>query len=256
MTVRRRSVYRPHIVVLEHHPRAHLGALSDPLERVADITLVRGLDNGPAATAQVDRLIAHGGYDGVIALGGPMAVYERDAVPHLLDSLRLLDDALKRDVPVLGLCLGSQMLSEVAGSPAFSGRDRGMPAEVGYFPLHMTEVGRDDPVMEAFAGPEPVLFWHQDTHNLPPGGVHLAATDLYSMAAFRLGRHVYGLQYHLETTPEMLAVWAEQSPLLAAAGVDGGALIEQARGLEPVIRRRAERLADLFLGWVREGAEG
>lgn len=256
MTGSRRPAGRPRVVVLEHHPRAHLGALSGPLERAADITLVRGLDNGPAATAQVDRLIAHGGYDGVIALGGPMAVYERDAAPHLLDSLRLLDDALKRDVPVLGLCLGSQMLSEVAGSPVFSGRDRGMPAEVGFFPLRTTEAGRDDPVMEAFAGPEPVLFWHQDTHDLPPGGVHLATTDLCSMAAYRLGPHVYGLQYHLETTPEMLAVWVEQSPLLASAGVDGGALIEQARGLGPVILRRAGRLADLFLGWVREEAGG
>jgi GMP synthase (glutamine-hydrolysing) len=244
---------RPRIVILEHHPRAPLGALSGPLERAADLVIVRGFDNGPEATAQVEHLIAKGDYDGVIALGGPMAVYERETVPHLLDSLRLLEDALARDVPVIGLCLGSQMLSEVAGSSAFSGRDRGMPAEVGYFPLRVTEMGRDDPVMEAFAGPEPVLFWHQDTHDLPPGGVHLAATDLYCMAAFRLGPHVYGLQYHLEVTPEMLAVWVEQSPLLAVAGVDGGALMEQARRLAPVIRTRAGRLADLFLGWVREG---
>jgi GMP synthase (glutamine-hydrolysing) len=247
---------RPRIVVLEHHPRAHLGALSAPLERAADLTVVRGLDDGPAATAQVDRLVSQGNYDGVVALGGPMAVYDRDAVPHLLDSLRLLDDALARDVPVLGLCLGSQMLSEVAGSAAFSGRDRGMPAEVGYFPLRVTEKGRDDPVMLAFAGPEPVLFWHQDTHELPRDGVHLASTDLYSMAAFRLGPHVYGLQYHLEVTLDMLAVWVAQSPLLAVAGVDGGALLEQARGLASVIRRRAESLADLFLGWTREDAGG
>ena len=245
---------RPRIAILEHHPRDPLGALSGPLEGAADLVIVRGFDNGPEATAQVEDLVADGDYDGVIALGGPMAVYERGAVPHLLDSLRLLDDALKRGVPILGLCLGSQMLSEVAGSPVFSGRDRGMAAEVGFFPLRMTEEGRHDPVMEAFAGPEPVLFWHQDTHDLPPGGVHLASTDLYSMAAFRLGRHVYGFQYHLETTPELLAAWVKQSPLLAVAGVDGGVLLEQARGLGPVIRRRAERLADLFLEWVREDA--
>jgi GMP synthase-like glutamine amidotransferase len=218
--------------------------------------IVRGYDHGSEATAQVERLVAKGDYDGVIALGGPMAVYERETVPHVRDSLRLLDDALQRDLPVLGLCLGSQMLSEVAGSPVFSGRDRGMPAEVGFFRLHMTEAGSHDPVMEAFAGPEPVLFWHQDTHDLPPGGVHLAATDLYSMAAFMLGPHVYGFQYHLETTPELLKVWVKQSPLLAAAGVDGGVLVEQARGLGPVIHRRAERLADLFLGWMREDAGG
>lgn len=245
----------PCIVVLEHHPRDPLGALSEPLLRGADITLVRGFDNGSAATAQIDRLIAQGGYDGVVALGGPMAVYEWDTVPHLLDSLRLLDDAVHRDLPVLGLCLGSQMLSQVAGSPVFSGRERGMPAEVGFFPLRMTEAGLRDPVMQAFAGSEPVLFWHQDTHDLPPGGVHLAATDLYSMAAFRLSPHAYGLQYHLETTPETLAVWVEQSPLLGVAGVDGAALIEQGRGLGPVIRRRAERLAELFLSWVRETME-
>jgi len=241
---------RPRIVVLEHHPRAHLGALAAPLEGAADLTVIRGFANGPDATAQVECLVAGGGYDGVIALGGPMAVYERDTVPHLRDSLRLLGDAVRREVPVLGLCLGSQMLSEVAGSPAFSGRERGMPAEVGFFPLHVTEAGGEDPVMEVFAGPEPVLFWHQDTHDLPSGGVHLAATDLYSMAAFRLGTHVYGLQYHLETTPEMLAVWVEQSSLLATAGVDGGALLEQAQGLGPVIHRRAERLAALFVGWA------
>jgi GMP synthase (glutamine-hydrolysing) len=256
MTDRRRPAGRPRIAILEHHPRDPLGALSRPLERAADLVVVRGFDNGSEATAQVEHLVAKGDYDGVIALGGPMAVYEREAVPHLLDSLRLLDDALNRGVPILGLCLGSQMLSEVAGSPVFSGRDRGMPAEVGFFPLRMTEAGRHDPVMQAFSGPEPVLFWHQDTHDLPRGGVHLAATDLYSMAAFRLGPHVYGFQYHLETTPELLAVWVKQSPLLAVAGVDGGVLLEQARGLGPVIHSRAERLAELFLGWVREDTGG
>lgn len=256
MIGRRERGARPRIVILEHHPRAPLGALCEPLERAADLVIVRGFVNSPEATAQVELLIAKGEYDGVIALGGPMAVYDRDAVPHLLDSLRLLYDALERDVPVLGLCLGSQLLSEVAGSSVFSGRDRGMRAEVGFFPLRVTEAGSDDPVMEVFAGPEPVLFWHQDTHDLPPGAIHLAGTDLYSMAAFRLGLHVYGLQYHLETTPGILAAWVEQSPLLAVARVDGGALLEQARELEPVNRGRAERLAELFLGWVREGARG
>lgn len=251
-----RPAERPRIVVLQHHRRVPLGALAEPLERGADVVTIRGYEEAAAAQTAVDQWVACGGYDGIVALGGPMGVYDRDTEPHLDDSLRLLRDALRRGLPILGLCLGSQLLSEALGAPVFNGAERGLAAEVGFKTMRLTDAGRDDPVMRIFAGPEPVLFWHRDTHDLPPGAAHLAATDLYPVAAYRWGARAYGLQFHLEATPEILDVWVAVSPLAALPQADRSLILEQVQDLEPVIRARAARLVELFLGWADEGARG
>ncbi len=251
---------RPRVVVLRHHQRVPLGALAAPLEEQAELILVEGFRGEPGATGTptsdlVDRLIHSGGYDAVIALGGPMGVYEVVEHAHLGDSLRLLGDALQRDLPILGLCLGSQLLAEAAGATVFPGNERALPPEVGFYPVGLTPDGRRDPVMQIYAGKEPLLFWHRDTHDLPPGGRLLAATRNYPVSAYRLRTRAYGLQFHLETLPEQLEVWVEQSPLVAEAGIDPQAVLTEARRREPQIRERARRLVELFLRWAAAAQE-
>jgi GMP synthase (glutamine-hydrolysing) len=183
----------------------------------------------------------------VIALGGPAGVYEADRYPFLHDSLRLVSDAVTREVPILGVCLGAQLLSEALGSPVFSGAHRDLGPEVGFYPLVLTADGMSDPATTIYAPPAPTLFWHRDTHDLPRGAVLLASTRLYAMAAFRWGRWAYGLQFHLETTLDSLPTWVAQSPLAAESGVDREHLLRRGAELDGVIRSRAAAMAELLL---------
>ncbi len=245
---------RPRVVVLEHHERVRLGALAPALEDHSRLRVLRGYRDPEQGHLEIEALIASGEYDGLIALGSPDGVYDADHLPYLHDSLRIMADALRRGAPVLGLCLGSQMLAHLAGARVFPGSERGLEPEVGYFPLRLTEAGAADPVMAIYADPPPVLFWHRDTHDLPRDAVRLAATDLYATSAFRLGRWAYGVQFHLETTADLLPVWVAQSPLPAEAGVNTDAILEDAARFDAVVRERGARLAELFTAWAAEYA--
>lgn len=247
----------PRIVVLEHSPRAPLGALVPVLAAGAELIVVRGCGGPPEvemeAAALTAQLMADGAYDGLIALGGSMGVYEQQRYVCLSDSLRLVGDAVRREVPTLGLGLGSQLLAESLGSPVFRGSNRGLPEEMGFMPLYVTRQGGTDSAMRIFAASEPQLFWHRDTHDVPEEAVHLASTAVYHTAAFRWGRWAYGFQFHMEATADIVEQWAEEDAAqLEAQGIDRRALIAQAWMLDDLIREKADRLADLFLSWVRE----
>lgn len=240
---------RPRILVLQHHERSPLGALHMPLAEEAELVFVRGYQDLEAARAVLSGLRRDGGYHGVVALGGPMSVYDREEHPFLGDSLLVLEEALAADLPVLGLCLGAQLLSEAAGSRVYSGAERGRSPEVGFFPLFPTEEGRSDPVSRLFLG-SPVLFWHRDTHDLPLGAALLARTERFDVSAFRLAPNAYGLQFHLEITPDILQLWVAESLLGKAERIEAPPLLEEAYADEGPIRARAASLARLFLGWV------
>ncbi|GAB4259290.1 MAG: glutamine amidotransferase [Thermoleophilia bacterium] len=244
---------RSTIVVLQHSPRDPLGALTPPLEKATRLVTVRGYEDLAAARALVDDLIAHQAYAGVIALGGPMGVYDRHAVPHLQLSMDVIADALRRGAPFLGLCLGSQLLAEVLGSPVFPGARRSLAPEVGFLPLSLTDAGRKDPVMRLFDSGEPVMLWHEDTHDLPRNAVLLASSATYAVEAFRVGDRTYGLQFHPEATPETIATWVEEDRRrLGELGLAANAVVDDARRYREAISRRAQNLGRLFAGWVHE----
>ena len=141
---------------------------------------------------------------GLIFMGGPMSA--NDDLPYLRQEIDIIREAAGRGQPMLGICLGSQMIAKALGARVY----RNPVKEIGWFSVHPTEAGKRDLLLSALESPETVLQWHGETFDLPAGADLLAYSELCRNQAFRVGNHVYGLQFHLEVTPPMIADWCEQ----------------------------------------------
>lgn len=143
------------------------------------------------------------GYNGLIILGGPMNVDEASRYPHLKHELALIEAGMKMDIPILGICLGAQLIAKSLG--AWVGRNA--EKEIGWFLVKPTEEGEKDPLLKHFHSPEPLFHWHGDTFDLPRGSTHLALSEKCLQQAFRFGDKVYGFQFHLEVDEPMVERW-------------------------------------------------
>src|SRR5215831_8812638 len=164
---------------------------------------------------------------GLIVLGGPMAVYEAERHPFLKTESGLVERALTAGRPVLGICLGAQLVASVLGARVYAGERR----EVGWAPITLTDDGRDDAVFGLIEPTCTVFHMHGDAYELPPDAKNLARSTLYEQQAFRWGDLVYGLQFHLEFTEAMIQRFAsepETRTYIAQAGVDPASLLPDA----------------------------
>lgn len=152
---------------------------------------------------QGDPVPDHPG-DGLIVLGGPMGVYEEAQFPWMSRELEAIRRCLAQSIPVLGICLGSQMLAHAAGGQVY----RGALPEVGWYPIEPTPSGRLDPLLLGLPEKFEALHWHGDTFALPPGAKLLASSARYQNQIFKIGSNAYGFQCHLEVTEEMVRSWA------------------------------------------------
>jgi GMP synthase (glutamine-hydrolysing) len=215
-------------VVLQHTPSEGPGRLADLLAardiRCDVLPIYRKGVAVPATLADGQLLIS---------MGGPMGVAdaERPEFRYLADELALLRGLIARDAPVLGICLGAQMLAAAAGARVYPntrpGPDGALVAarEVGWGPVDF--IARDEPALAGLAARELVLHWHGDTFDLPAGAVHLASTPVCRHQAFRLGRRQFGLQFHCELARDTVADWVsgDAAYVREALGPDGGAQI-------------------------------
>jgi GMP synthase-like glutamine amidotransferase len=148
-----------------------------------------------------------GSFTHLVVLGGPMAVYEMDRTPYLADEAVLIEKALKANKPVLGVCLGAQMLANVLGSRVYPGGTK----EIGWSEVTLSDEGIADPCMRELAvdgtRTAQVFQWHGDTFDLPTGAVRLASSEAYPNQAFRSAGRVYALQFHIEVTPAIVTGW-------------------------------------------------
>jgi GMP synthase (glutamine-hydrolysing) len=155
---------------------------------------------------------------GLVVMGGPMGVYEQARYPFLADEMRLIEQALRADKPVLGVCLGSQLLAAVLGSPVNPGRRK----EIGWHRVTLTPAAAADPLWVGVPSSFTGYHWHGDAFELPRGATGLAASELTACQAFRHGRSAYGLLFHLEVTESIIAAMvAAFADECVAAGVDG-----------------------------------
>ena len=140
------------------------------------------------------------GLGGLVVLGGPMAVYEAERHPFLRQESTLVERALTAGRPVLGVCLGAQLIASVLGARVYAGEKR----EVGWAPITLTDDGRDDAVFGQIEPTCTVFHMHGDTYELPADATQLARSAQYEQQAFEWGGVVYGLQFHLEFTESMI----------------------------------------------------
>jgi GMP synthase-like glutamine amidotransferase len=187
------------------------------------------------------------GYGALILLGGPMSVYDESEFPYLVEELKLLALALKDSVPVLGVCLGAQLLARAAGAKVYPGP----VCEIGYYSVSVTDDGRDDVLMAGLPGELNVFQWHGDTFDLPEGATRIASSEAYKNQMFRVGSVAYGTQFHLEVTLEMVASWVEtQRDEVERAGLDAEEILSASKGQLPVIHKNGAVIIKRFLELV------
>ncbi len=176
--------------VLQHVPFEGIGSIASWLEaHGADVSYTRFFED-PALPQPNSR-------DFVIVMGGPMSVNDESTLPWLRPEKQFIRDAVERGIPVLGVCLGAQLIAGALGGRVY----RNSQKEIGWFPIEATPSST-----HAFRFPEKcaVFHWHGETFDLPSGAVRLARSPACENQAFQIGQHVIGLQFHLETTPESL----------------------------------------------------
>jgi GMP synthase (glutamine-hydrolysing) len=200
------------LMVFQHVAAEPLGTLHARIRERGHRVRFHNFQRHPDAEPNVDR------YAGLVVLGGPMNVEEQHRFPHLKRELVAIEAALRQDKPVLGICLGAQLLAHVLGAPV----SRHVQHEIGWYDLETTEAGRDDAVLGPLGETAPVFQWHACTFGLPPGAEQLARTGTCEQQAFRYGGNAYGFQFHLEVDAPMIERWLRLPAYreeLAASGI-------------------------------------
>jgi len=236
---------RPKVLVFQHVPYEPLGTLDPLLKdsgfRIRYVNFGREPDSRPALE----------GYEALIVLGGPMNSDQIDSYPNLITEVDVIREAVERNMSVLGICLGAQLLAKALGGSV----SRNEVREIGWYDVEMTPVGLKDSVLSAFAPSQEVFQWHEDGITLPPEADLLASSPASQVQAFRHGEHIYGFQFHLEVNRPLIERWltvpAHQVTLQEEKGaVDPAAIREQADAsigpLETLSRETFSRWIDRF----------
>jgi GMP synthase (glutamine-hydrolysing) len=155
--------------------------------------------------------------DALVVFGGEQDAMADATHPYLAGLARLMAAFTAADKPVLGICLGAQILARAYGATNHLGTAR----EFGWVRVALTAAGREDPVL-GNSGPDfPIFQWHSDTFTLPSAAVHLATSDSAAAQAFRVGRATYGMQFHFEASRAVVADWTRRFPAATTAMQDG-----------------------------------
>jgi GMP synthase-like glutamine amidotransferase len=234
-------VTSPRLLVIQPDEQDPLGPLSDWLTGAGAELDLRTPADLPDNTT---------GYAGLICLGGHMGAYDDLDHPWLADVRRLLAEAVTRQLPTLAICLGAQLLAVATGGRVTAGPDG---PEVGPLLVAKRDAAWNDPLFGEMPFMPDVMQFHSDViAQLPPNAALLASATLYPHQAFRVGRCVYGLQFHIETTTELVERWAANSPDTAEfarpGDLDHTRLVEAHAELEETWRPFAGQFVKLAAG--------
>src|ERR1700741_350174 len=172
------------LLVFQHAPSEPLCVLDPMLRRWGFRIRYANFARDPGLQLDLKR------YNGLVVLGGPMNVDQADQYPHLLTEIAAIREALRLDIPVLGICLGAQLLAAALGASVRPNQVR----EIGGSRLQPAPEAGEARLFRHFDGSQHVFQWHAYTFDLPPGAVHLASTPTCPNQAFRFRERAYGLQ--------------------------------------------------------------
>ena len=230
------------LLVFQHAASEPLGVLDPMLRRWGFRIRYANFARDPALQLELSR------YNGLVVLGGPMNVDQAAAYPHLLTEIAAIREALRLGMPVLGICLGAQLLAAALGA-----RVRPNPVrEIGWYRLQPVLQANQDRLFRQFDGSQHVFQWHAYTFDLPPGAVHLASTESCEQQAFRFGERAYGLQFHLEADEPLIQRWlavpAYRAELEAEAGAESVArVLRDTQGHVASALKLSERVFHAFI---------
>lgn len=174
---------------LQHVPFEGLGSINPWLETAGyEITSTKFFESGKLPDPETIDLL--------VVMGGPMSVHDESEFPWLVSEKQFIRAVINAETPVLGVCLGAQLIASAMGARVYSNPVK----EIGWFPIY--RVACNDNSMFCFPQSAQVFHWHGETFDLPLGATRLAKSDGCENQAFQLGKSVIGLQFHLETTPE------------------------------------------------------
>ena len=233
------------ILVFQHVAAEPLGTL-DPLIRQRGHRMrFVNFERQPDAQPCMDR------YDGLIVLGGPMNVEEQATRSHLRTELGVIEKALRQDKPILGICLGSQLLAHALGAEVTRHRE----PEIGWYDLESNPQGLADPIVSALGQRLPVFEWHSRSFAIPHGATRLASTANCANQAFRYGNKAYGFQFHPEIDQALIERWAglpHYHAELVATGLDQDAasILAQTPAAMAAMRRPVQTVFNRFLDQV------
>jgi GMP synthase (glutamine-hydrolysing) len=230
------------VLVLQHIACEHPGVFSEVMDE-------RGVEAVPVELDEGERLPDWREFDAVLVMGGPMGAYEEVDHPWLVAEKELVREAAEDGRPVLGVCLGVQVLASALGAEV---RPIENGAEVGLLPVELTAEGREHPLFAGIDEPLVTLQWHGDTFDLPEGATLLASSPAARHQAFQTGEAGYGVQFHMEVTAEMAREWAEvpayRRSLAQTLGEErGAAFLAEAGRRAPELHPGARRL---FSNWL------
>jgi len=218
---------RAPILILRHEPFEHLGRFASILNE-HQITYIYHDLGQPWSSEN------HGA---LIIMGGPMSA--NDNLAGLKEELAVIEEMLRADKPLLGICLGSQLIAKTLGARVF----RNPELEIGWERVWLTDAAKEDAVFGRLRSPETFFHWHGETFDLPAGAELLAYSEKCRHQAYRYGRRVYGIQFHPEVTAEMIADWCEQP-------VNCSDVQTLEAPIDPHLHDQGEASENLFRAWL------
>lgn len=228
------------ILILQHEAHEGIGAWEPLFKAQGRRVVTRKLFEGEKVPLEEELCE----WDGIVIMGGSMSANDGDKLDFIRDEISMVPQAIELKIPLLGVCLGSQIIAK-----ALKSKISKLPKkEIGWYPMHLGLSSSKDNLLGGLSGPLMMFQWHGETFELPSGSVHLAKSELCPNQAFKYTDRVYGLQFHCELTDSMIRDWVERGrEEILQAGLSPEFILEKTPKFLPTLRHWATQIANKWV---------